>query len=104
MLRRILGGRVWAATLVLLLFGCVAKADRVDDYIRTQMQKKGIPGISVAVIQRGKVLKFKAYGYADIENSVPMTTRAVYPIASITKTFTATAVMMLVEEGKLRLD
>lgn len=94
-------------TLALLsLFGCVlpAAADQVDDYIRERMQKRHIPGLSLAVIKDGQVALARGYGLANVELDVPATPETVYPLYSVTKTFTATAVMMLVEEGKLALD
>jgi D-alanyl-D-alanine carboxypeptidase len=81
-----------------------AQADKVDDYIRAEMQKRYIPSLSLAVIQNGKVVKQKAYGLANVELNVPATPETVYQIASTTKTFTASAIMKLVEEGKLSLD
>ena len=68
------------------------------------MQKHHIPGVSIAIVQDGKVVLAKGYGLANVELSVPATEHTVYQLASVTKTFTATAIMMLVEEGKLRLD
>lgn len=61
-------------------------------------------GTQVAVRVDHKLLMNEAYGYADVENSVPLTTDHLFRIASHSKTFTAVAVMQLVEQGKLRLD
>jgi D-alanyl-D-alanine carboxypeptidase len=60
-------------------------------------------GVSVAVEQGGHVVLAKGYGLADIADRVPATADTVYPIASVTKQFTAAAVMQLVEQGRLRL-
>jgi CubicO group peptidase (beta-lactamase class C family) len=68
------------------------------------MQEKQIPGLSVAVLKQGKIVKLTSYGLADLEHQIPVTRETVFPIASITKTFTSTAILLLVEEGKLRLD
>jgi CubicO group peptidase (beta-lactamase class C family) len=88
----------------LLLVCHIAKADRVDDYIRAQMRKKGIPGVSLAVLKHGKVIKLKEYGFADLEHRVPVTSKTVYPVASLTKMLTGVAVLMLAEENKLHPD
>ncbi len=61
-------------------------------------------GVSVAVEQGGRVVLAKGYGLADVEDRVPATADTVYPIASVTKQFTAAAVMQLVEQGRLRLS
>ena len=79
-------------------------AAAVDSFVRAQMDRLHIPGLSLAVVKDGQVVCSKAYGLADVELSVPVTADTVFQIQSITKTFTATAVMMLVEEGKLSLD
>jgi D-alanyl-D-alanine carboxypeptidase len=76
----------------------------IDDFVNKQMQQRHIPGVSLAIVQKGKVLKATGYGMANVELSVPATEYTVYQLASVTKTFTATAVMMLVEEGKVSLD
>jgi D-alanyl-D-alanine carboxypeptidase len=76
----------------------------IDDYLQSAMQKNHVPGISVAVVHDGKVVMARGYGLANVELSVPATENTVYQIASVTKTFTATAINMLVDEDKLKLD
>lgn len=62
------------------------------------------PGASVAVIKNGKIFYSKAYGMADIESRIPATTSTNYRLASVTKQFTAMAILILVDRGKLTLD
>src|SRR5258706_516100 len=81
-----------------------AQTDQVDAYIKAEMEKRHVPGISVAVVRDGKVVLAKGYGLANVELGVPATADTVYEIGSITKQFTATAIMILVEEGKIGLD
>lgn len=76
----------------------------VDAYVRRQMERRHIAGVSVAVVQDGNVVLAKGYGLASVELGVPATADTAYQLASVTKTFTATAVMMLVREGKIALD
>jgi D-alanyl-D-alanine carboxypeptidase len=76
----------------------------IDQYIQEEMQKRHIPGLSLAVVQNGALIYEKGYGLANVENNVPVTTESVFLLASITKQFTATAIMMLVEEKKISLD
>jgi D-alanyl-D-alanine carboxypeptidase len=78
--------------------------DGIDEYVRAEMRKQQIPGASIAIVRNGKVASTKGYGMANLELSVPATENTVYQLASVTKPFTATAVMVLVEEGKLGLD
>lgn len=81
-----------------------ASTDPVDRYLENQLKQRNIPGLSVAVVRNGKVEKAKGYGLADVELNVPATERTVYQWASVTKQFTAEAIMLLAQEGKLRLE
>ena len=93
--------------LLLLSITCFAQdgvATKVDDYIRSEMQAQRIPGVSVAVIKNGEIVLAKGYGFANIEHQVPVKPETIFQSGSMGKQFTATAVMMLVEEGKLSLD
>jgi CubicO group peptidase (beta-lactamase class C family) len=76
----------------------------VEAYLKSEMASDHIPGLSVGVVQNGKLVLAHGYGLANIESDERATKETVYEIASITKTFTATAIMMLVEEGKIELD
>lgn len=63
-----------------------------------------IPGLSAAVVEKGKVVWSRAYGLREKDRKLPTTLDTVFPIASLTKTFTAALVMQLVQQGKLSLD
>ena len=76
-----------------------------DQFFPAQMEKLHIPGVSLIVVQDGKVVLAKGYGYADLATSSPISAEtSVMRIGSISKLFVATAVMQLVERGKLDLD
>ncbi len=77
---------------------------QVDEVVRAQMREQNIPGVSLAVMRGGKIIKASGYGLANIELNVPMEPHMVFHSGSLAKAFTATAVMMLVEEGKIGLD
>ena len=79
-------------------------ADGVDSYIREQMKLQHIPGIVLVVLKDGKAVKQQAYGFADVELGVPTSMDNVFPLASITKVFTSTAVYLLVKEQKIHLQ
>ncbi len=76
----------------------------VDAYVQAQMVEGKIPGVSMAVMEHGRLLYAKSYGYANLEAKSPLTPDHRLEIGSITKTFSAVAAMLLVEEGKLDLD
>jgi D-alanyl-D-alanine carboxypeptidase len=94
------------ASIALLIAGLAAStwADQVDDYIESHMRARHVPGVSLAIIRDGKIVKSRGYGVANLELAAPATTTTVYEIGSNTKQFTAAAIMMLVEEGRIRLD
>ena len=77
---------------------------KVDDYIKAEMQKQKIPGVSLAVVKDGKPIIVKGYGFANLEHQVAVKPETIFQSGSVGKQFTATAVMMLVEEGKIGLD
>jgi D-alanyl-D-alanine carboxypeptidase len=77
---------------------------QVDRFVREQMTARHIPGAAVAVVSRGKVVHLEGYGLADVEHEVPVTEHTVFELASVSKQFTATAIMLLVQDGALSLD
>lgn len=105
-MRHFRGSMVFAllALLTLASAPASAQADKVDDYIKAEMQRRKIPGVSIAVVRNGEIIKTKGYGLSNIELNVAATPETVYQSGSVGKQFTATLVMMLAEEGKLSLD
>src|SRR5688572_28896957 len=86
------------ATLVLLLTATVlARTDKVDDFVRAEMQRQRIPGLSLAVLKEGEIVKVGGYGLADRKRKIPATPDTVYKIASVSKQFIATGIMVLVQ-------
>lgn len=77
---------------------------RVDDYVRVQMTKQKVPGVAIAVVKDGKPIVVKGYGLANVELNVPVKPETVFQSGSMGKQFTSTAVMLLVEDGKIDLD
>jgi len=90
--------------LLSLLLQVADPAAKADAWIRSEMATRRIPGMAVAVVQDGKMVFEKAYGLANVELKVPVTTSTRFIIASTTKAWAATAIMMLVDRGKIRLD
>ena len=77
----------------------------LDELIARQMEEHHIAGAAVSVVKDGQLFFAKGYGYADLENGIPVDPeQTLFRIGSIGKTFTWTAVMQLVEQGKLDLD
>jgi D-alanyl-D-alanine carboxypeptidase len=82
----------------------VPAADSAADFINDYLKKKQIPGCAVMVRHGGKVVLSEGFGLANLEHGVRVTPQTVFQSGSMGKQFTAMAVMMLVEEGKLSLD
>ncbi|HEX3420755.1 MAG TPA: serine hydrolase domain-containing protein [Candidatus Udaeobacter sp.] len=96
-----------AAVVALLIGFCAAisaKADNIDDYVSARMRQLHIPGLSLAIVRDGRIAKAQGYGFANLELRANATRETVYEIGSNTKQFTAAAIMMLVQNGKLHLE
>jgi len=81
-----------------------ARADALDDYVVRQMATQHVPGLSLAVIDHGRTVKLQSYGQANLETGTPMTPDSVVQIGSLSKSVTAAAIMLLVQDHKLALD
>src|SRR6187549_2780644 len=92
------------ALLLSCPFDVRSQDDAVDRFIKMNMESLRIPGLSLSVVRNNVVIKSGGYGFANLEQSVPATSKTVYEIGSMTKQFTATAIMMLMEDGKLNLN
>jgi CubicO group peptidase (beta-lactamase class C family) len=76
----------------------------IDDIVRNTLARTGVPSASVVVVKDGKIAYLQAYGDARLEPHTPASPAMRYSIGSISKQFTAAAILMLAEEGKLSLD
>ncbi|HRJ26078.1 MAG TPA: serine hydrolase domain-containing protein [Fimbriimonadaceae bacterium] len=94
----------WLVVVLLAVSTNLGYADSVDDFVRAEIKRQRIPGAAIAVVRDGKITKSRGYGVADLDHNVSVTADTVFALASITKQFTATLVMKLVEEGKIDLD
>jgi len=103
------------SVLVPLLFSFISKTDGqsynldkslkgFEKYIEHIMDDWNTPGIAVGIIINDELAYWKGFGYRDLENKLPVTSKTLFPIASNTKLFTAVAMGMLVEEGKMAWD
>ena len=79
-------------------------ADVVDSYVQSELQRQHIPGLSLLVAYDGTIVRAQGYGLANVELQVSVKPETIFQSGSVGKQFTATAVMMLVQEGKIKLD
>jgi len=78
--------------------------NHVDSIVSPFLKESLIAGTVIGIAKEGKIIFLKSYGFSDIEKKIPMETTAVFPTASVTKTFTAIAIMQLIEKGLINLD
>ncbi|HKP69618.1 MAG TPA: serine hydrolase [Pyrinomonadaceae bacterium] len=92
--------------LTFFIFVSIASGqnDRARDFLKREMAERKIPGLQAAVVKDGRIVFLESFGIANIQNSVAVTNKSVFPIFSCTKAFTGVAIMQLVEEGKLDLS
>ncbi len=81
-----------------------AQSDRTDAFITERMNAFKVPGLSLAVVKDGKVVKAAGYGVADVERNTPATPATLYKIGSVSKQFIAAAIVLLEQDGRLRFD
>src|SRR5690348_13067407 len=74
-----------------------------DRLVRAYMRDQHVPGVSVAVVANGRIAYARGYGWANLEDSVPVTPRTRFPSASTAKLLTATAILQLTRQGTLAL-
>lgn len=112
-------GLLFSAFISIIFWSCSPKEDSdptpptvvtqvdipvIDGKIEAFLATYKIPGASLAISKNGKLVYKKAYGKADVEGNVDMTTNHRMRVASVSKTFTGVAIMRLVQAGKLSLD
>jgi CubicO group peptidase (beta-lactamase class C family) len=78
--------------------------DKVFEFVKSEMERQHIPGLALLVSRGGKIVQAQGFGLANVELQVPVKPETVFQSGSVGKQFTATAIMMLVEEGKVGLD
>lgn len=79
-------------------------ADPVSAFVRAEMHREHIPGLALLVAKHGTPIRTEGYGLSNLELNVPAKPETIFQSGSVGKQFTATAVMMLVESGKIALD
>ena len=102
--------RLSFASFLVLLFlsnssiAQVLNSSQLDSLVEKTRRTFNVPGIALAIIHDGKVIHSKGYGIRSIANQKPVDEHTLFAIASNSKAFTATALAMLIDEGKLDWD
>ncbi|SDB58367.1 CubicO group peptidase, beta-lactamase class C family [Flavobacteriaceae bacterium MAR_2010_188] len=97
-------------TYTLLLWGVssysqsTSQSNAIDSLIESRMSNQHIPGMAIAIVQNGQVIKKSLYGVSNVETNAPVSENSVFEIASMTKQFTCAAILMLQQDGKLSVN
>lgn len=75
-----------------------------DAYVEKTMQDWLVPGAAVAIVKDGQIVHLKTYGVSNLKSKKPITPQTIFPVASLTKGFTAAVLSRLVDEGKIKWD
>jgi CubicO group peptidase (beta-lactamase class C family) len=90
--------------ILLISSHTLAQSSNAESCIQSMMQENKIVGLSVAVVKKNRIIYTHSFGYKDLETKTPLTDDCIFRIASISKSFSATSIMQLVEAGKVSLD
>ena len=92
------------ALLICIVNNSNAQVNIAEEGIKRVMQEEKVVGFSVAVVKNNKIIYTHSFGMQDIEKNIPLSDKAIFRIASISKSFSATSIMQLVEAKKISLD
>ena len=81
-----------------------ARADEIDNLINATLRQERVPGMALLVMRSGKVVRMSTYGLANVEQQAPVRHDTLFQSGSLGKQFTATAVLLLQEQGRISLD
>jgi CubicO group peptidase (beta-lactamase class C family) len=95
---------LFASACLWLSASLSAQADNVDDFAEAQMRDHGIVGLSLAIIDDGKIIKARGYGFTDKSGKTPITTSTLFQAGSVSKSVAALGALRLVEQGQIALD
>ncbi|MFT5970283.1 MAG: CubicO group peptidase (beta-lactamase class C family) [Flavobacteriales bacterium] len=98
--------KIYILSALLLPLGLLAQVnfDSLDTYFKNGMEVFDQVGMTVGIVKDGEMVFSKAYGFADKQAGVAMTTDAIFAVASVSKAFTAASIGLLVDEGKIKWD
>jgi CubicO group peptidase (beta-lactamase class C family) len=103
-MKRILQTTLLTGFMLVTLIQAFAQSEKAEAAIQSIMQSSPVVGLSVAVVKNNKVIYNHSFGFKDVEKQLPLTNQSIFRIASISKSFTSTAILQLVAEKKISLD
>jgi CubicO group peptidase (beta-lactamase class C family) len=93
---------IMISCLTMVLLPC--HAESVDDIIAAEIKERGIPGVSIAIIEKGEIVKAKGYGFTEKDGNTPVTAETLFQAGSISKPVAALGALKWIEDGQLALD
>ena len=90
--------------LIFLCHSGYSQESGIDAFLKERMRERNIPGMQLAIVKNGEIVKLGNYGLANVQDSIPVSGNSVFTLNSITKAFVGVAIMQLVEAGKLDLS
>lgn len=103
-MKRILKSILLTGCMLVTIHQTIAQAEKAEAAIQSIMQSNPVVGLSVAVVKNNKIIYNHSFGFKDVEKQLPLQNDNIFRIASISKSFTTTAIMQLVAERKISLD
>jgi CubicO group peptidase (beta-lactamase class C family) len=103
-MKRILQTTLLTGFMLVTLIQAFAQSEKAEAAIQSIMQSSPVVGLSVAVVKNNKVIYNHSFGFKDVEKQLPLTNASIFRIASISKSFTSTAIMQLVAKKQISLD
>ena len=96
---------IYCLSLVLFIsVNSIAQVENVDSAIQQILKEEKVVGLSIAVVKNNKIIYTSSFGKSNLESGAPLNNNNIFRIASISKSFSATAIMQLIESGKVDLD
>jgi CubicO group peptidase (beta-lactamase class C family) len=95
---------LFAITLFACSLALAQAPDKIDQYVRAEMERQHIPGLALGIYREGRIERAQGFGSANLELDVPVKPETIFQSGSVGKQFTAMGIMMLVEQGKIGLD
>ena len=93
-----------ACVAIVMLSSYAVRADDVDDWVKSQMETRHVPGVAIAVVKDGVLIKAQGYGLANVEHNIAARPETIFKIGSVSKQLIAAGVMLLVQDGRIAVD
>jgi Beta-lactamase class C and other penicillin binding proteins len=98
------GRRCFLLVALMLVAAAPGRAQDIDDFVKGWIEKQHVPGVAIAVVKDGALIRAAGYGLANVEHRIPVRPDTVFKIGSLSKQFIAAGIMLLAQDGKIAVD